>query len=163
MIPIVCIVGRSGSGKTTLIEKLIPELKRSGYQVATIKHDTHGFEVDKEGKDSWRHKQAGAKLVIISSSKKIALIEDVERDSKLEELRQWFIKDADIILTEGYKRSPHPKIEVSRSELHPELLCTREDNLIAIASDQKFDLGVPFFDLNDAKGLARLIEEKFLK
>ena len=131
--------------------------------MATVKHDTHGFEVDKKGKDSWRHKQAGAKLVMISSPKKIALIKDVDRDSKLEELREWFVKDVDIIITEGYKGSNHPKIEVSRKERHPELLCTRDDNLIAVASDQKFELGVPCLDLNDTKGLASFIEEKFLK
>lgn len=163
MIPIVCIVGKSKSGKTTLIEKLIPELKKKGYRVATVKHDIHGFDVDKEGKDSWRHKQAGADLVMISSPRKIALIKDVGRDSKLEELRKWFIKDVDIILTEGYKKSTLPKIEVSRKQMHPELLCTREDNLIAIASDQKFDLGVPCLDLNNTEGLVRIIEDKFLK
>ena len=86
MIPIVSVVGKSDSGKTTLIEKLVPELTRRGYRVATVKHDMHGFEVDREGKDSWRHKQAGAHTVVIASPQKIALIRDVERDLTLDEI-----------------------------------------------------------------------------
>ena len=88
MIPIISIVGKSDSGKTTLIEKLVPELTRRGYRVATVKHDIHGFEVDREGKDSWRHKQAGAHTVVISSPQKIALIRDVEKDLTLDEIRE---------------------------------------------------------------------------
>ena len=162
-MPIVSIVGKSDSGKTTLIEKLVPELIRRGYRVATVKHDIHGFEVDREGKDSWRHKKAGAHTVVISSPAKLALIREVDHDAELAELRDKYIQDVDLILSEGFKRNPHPKIEVSRKAMHRELLCTREDNLLAIAADQSFDMGVPCFDLNDAKGLADLIEEKILK
>jgi molybdopterin-guanine dinucleotide biosynthesis protein B len=163
MIPIVSIVGTSDSGKTTLIEKLVPELNRRGYKVATIKHDVHGFEVDREGKDSWRHKQAGAHTVVISSPQKLALIRDVDHDAELAELRDKYIQDVDLILSEGFKRNSQPKIEVFRKERHRELLCTREDNLLAIASNQPFDIGVPCFDLEDARGIVDLIEEKFLK
>lgn len=163
MIPIVSIVGTSDSGKTTLIEKLVPELVRRGYKVATIKHDIHGFEVDREGKDSWRHKQAGAHTVVISSPQKLALIREVDHDAELAELRDKYIQDVDIILSEGFKGNPQPKIEVFRKERRRELLCTREDNLLAIASNQPFDIGVPCFDLDDARGIVDLIEEKFLK
>ncbi len=163
MIPIVSIVGTSDSGKTTLIEKLVPELNRRGYRVATVKHDVHGFDVDREGKDSWRHKKAGAHTVIISSPQKLALIRDVDHDAELTELRDKYIQDVDIILSEGFKRNSQPKIEVFRKERHRELLCTREDNLLAIASNQPFHLGVPCFDLEDARGMVDLIEEKFLK
>lgn len=163
MIPIISIVGKSDSGKTTLIEKLVPELTRRGYRIATIKHDIHGFEVDREGKDSWRHKQAGAHTVVISSPQKVALIRDVEKDLTLAELREKLIQDVDLILSEGYKKDVQPKIEVFRKEKHRELLCTEEDNLIAIVSDKKFEIGVPCFFLNDIKGLADFIEEKFLK
>ncbi len=163
MIPIVSIVGTSDSGKTTLIEKLVPELNRRGYRVATIKHDVHGFDVDQEGKDSWRHKRAGAHTVIISSPQKLALIRDVDHDAELAELRDKYIQDVDIILSEGFKRNYQPKIEVFRKERRRELLCTREDNLLAIASNQPFDIGVPCFDLDDAKGIVDLIEERFLK
>ena len=163
MIPIISIVGKSDSGKTTLIEKLVPELTRRGYRVATVKHDIHGFEVDREGKDSWRHKQAGAHSVVISSPTKAALIRDVERDMNLEEIREKLIKDVDLIVSEGYKKDVQPKVEVFRKEKHKKLLCTKKDNLVAIVSNRKFRVGVPCFDLEDAKGLANFVEKEFLK
>lgn len=162
MIPIVSIVGKSESGKTTLIEKLVPELVRRGYRVATIKHDVHGFEVDREGKDSWRHKQAGAHTVVISSPHKIALIRDVEKDLHLDEIREKWIRDVDLILSEGYKKDVQPKIEIFRKEKHKGLLSTKEDNLVAIVSNQEFDIGVPCFRLDDIKGLSDFIERRFL-
>ncbi len=162
MIPIISIVGKSDSGKTTLIEKLVPELRRRGYRIATVKHDVHGFEVDREGKDSWRHKKAGAHTVVISSPEKAALIRDVEKDLSLAEIRDKLIRDVDLILSEGYKRDVQPKIEIFRKEKHQELLCAKEDNLIAIVSDHTFNVGVPCFDLEDMKGLSNFIEKTFL-
>jgi len=163
MIPIISIVGKSDSGKTTLIEKLVPELTRRGYRIATVKHDVHGFEVDREGKDSWRHKKAGAHMVVISSPNKVALIRDVEKDLTLDEIRDKLIRDVDLILSEGYKRDVQPKIEIFRKEKHQELLCAKEDNLIAIVSDQTFNVGVPCFDLEDMKGLSSFIEKEILR
>ena len=163
MIPIVSIVGKSDSGKTMLIEKLVPELTRRGYRIATVKHDVHGFEVDREGKDSWRHKQAGAHTVVISSPNKVALIRDVEKDLDLEEIRDKLIQDVDIILSEGYKKDVQPKVEIFRMEMHQELLCTKEDNLVAIISNKTFDIeGVSCFFLDDINGLADFIEKRFL-
>ena len=162
MIPIISIVGRSNAGKTTLIEKLIPELTRRGYRVATIKHDVHGFAIDYEGKDSWRHKKAGARTTVISSPWKVAVIEDVKKDHTPAELRDRYIRDVDLILSEGYKGSPHPKIEVFRAALKSNLLCSQGDNLIALASDQPREAGVPCFDINDVTGLVDLIEREFL-
>jgi molybdopterin-guanine dinucleotide biosynthesis protein B len=141
---------------------LLPELTRRGHRIATVKHDTHGFEVDREGKDSWRHKQAGAHTVIISSPQKVALIRDVERDLTLEEIRGRLIQDVDLIISEGYKKDVQPKIEIFRKEVHQDLLCTPEDHLVAIVSNQPFDIGVPCFDLDDMKGLAAFIERTFL-
>lgn len=163
MIPIVSIVGKSNSGKTTLIEKLVPELVRRGYRVATVKHDVHGFDVDQEGKDSWRHKQAGAHTVVISSPIKLALIRDQDHDAGLAELRDKYIQDVDLVLSEGFKKNNQPKIEVFRKETHRDLLCTEGDNLVAIATNQAFEIGVPCFDLNDIRGLADLIEKEFLQ
>jgi len=163
MIPILSIVGKSDSGKTTLIEKLVPELTRRGYRIGTVKHDIHGFEVDREGKDSWRHKQAGAHSVVISSPTKAALIRDVERDMNLEEIREKLIRDVDLIVSEGFKKDVQPKVEVFRKEKHKKLLCTKKDNLAAIASNRKFRVGVPCFDLEDTRGLANFIEKEFLK
>ena len=162
MIPVVSIVGMSGTGKTTLMEKLIAELVRRGYRVATIKHDVHGFEIDHEGKDSWRHKRAGAHTVVISSPKKAAVIRDVERDLTLEEVRDQLIQDVDLILSEGYKKDVQPKIEVFRKGKYEGLLCTSEDNLIAVVSDETFEVGVPHFSLDDVKGVAGFIEKRFL-
>lgn len=163
MIPIISIVGKSDSGKTTLIEKLVPELTRRGHRIATIKHDVHGFEVDQEGKDSWRHKQAGAHTVVISSPNKVALIRDVEKDLSLDEIRERLIQDVDLILSEGYKKDVQPKIEVFRKEKHKKLLCAKKDNLVAIASNKKFKVGIPCFNLEDMNGLTNFIEKEFLQ
>ncbi len=164
MIPIVSITGRSNTGKTTLIEKMIPELSRRGYRVGTIKHNLHGFQIDHEGKDSWRHKKAGAKITVLSSPGRVALVQDVEGDPALSDLRDRYIRGVDIILSEGFKGNPHPKIEVYRSALKQDPLCTGEDNLIAFASDVSLDRGgVPCLDINDVKGLADLIESRVLK
>lgn len=162
MIPIISIIGRRNSGKTTLIEKLIPELIKRGYGVATVKHHVHKFDIDKEGKDSWRHKKAGAKISIVSSPKKIALFEDTDGDNTLEELRSNYIKGVEIILSEGYREGYQPKIEVARGETGKDLLCNYEDNLIAIVSSQSYDISVPVFSPEDIKGLTNLIEEKYL-
>ncbi len=163
MIPVVSITGRSNTGKTTLIEKMIPELNRRGYRVATIKHNLHGFEIDHVGKDSWRHKKAGAKITVLASPGKVAVIEDVENDLGISELRDRYIHSVDITLLEGFKGNPFPKIEVFRAVLEHEPLCTREDNLIAFAADVPLDRGVPCLDLNDVKAIVDLIEERFLK
>ncbi|MCX5833549.1 MAG: molybdopterin-guanine dinucleotide biosynthesis protein B, partial [Deltaproteobacteria bacterium] len=128
MIPIISIVGRSNTGKTTLIEKMIKELAARGYRVATIKHNLHGFDIDHPGKDSWRHREAGARLTVLASPKKVALIRDVDRDYTIDEIRDRYVEDADIILVEGYKENDFPKIEVFRSSLGDELLGNKQGN-----------------------------------
>jgi len=163
MIPIISLVGRSGSGKTTFLEKIIPEMKRRGYRIATVKHDTHDFEIDREGKDSFRHKKAGAVISIISSPKKVALTADTEHELSLAELRKRFVRSADLIFSEGYYRDIHPKIEVFRKGVHPKPLCGKGDNLIAYVSNVFIKRGVPCFGLDDIKGVADFIEERFLK
>jgi len=163
MIPVLSIVGRSNTGKTTLIEGLIPELNKRGYRVATIKHNLHGFDVDKPGKDSWRHRAAGARTVVLASPKLIAVFEEPDREYGIAELSERYIKDVDIVLTEGYKGNPFPKIEVFRSELQQEMLCKPGDGLIALAGDTPVDYGVPYLDLNDYSGIADVIEKVFLK
>jgi molybdopterin-guanine dinucleotide biosynthesis adapter protein len=163
MIPILSVVGRSNAGKTTLIVKMIAELVRRGYRVATIKHNRHGFEIDHEGKDSWRHKQAGARITVLASSHQVAVVEDIEKDCDIAELVDCYIRNVDLVLSEGFKKNPHPKIEVNRSEMKQDLLSTKEDNLLAIASDRPLEAGVPSFDINDTVGLVDLIEERFLR
>lgn len=164
MIPIVSIVGKSGSGKTTLVEKLVAELTRRGFRVATVKHNRHGFDIDHEGKDSWRHKKAGAVATVVASPGRVALIEDTPGDYNLAEIRERYIKDADLIVAEGFKVNPHPKIEIYRTELKRELLCGPADHLIALAGDRPLPTAkVPCFDRDDAVGLVDLIVEHFLK
>ncbi len=163
LIPVISIVGKSNTGKTTLIEKLIPELVTRGYRVATIKHHLHDFDIDVEGKDSWRHRQAGARATIVATPRKVALVEDVEEDFSIEVLRERYVHDVDLILTEGFKGNPHPKIEIYRAILKRELLCGPEDNLFALASDTPLKIGVPCLDINDTQGLVDLIEATVLK
>jgi molybdopterin-guanine dinucleotide biosynthesis protein B len=154
MIPMISVVGTSDSGKTTLLEKVVKELSSRGWRIATIKHDVHGFEIDHEGKDSWRHKRAGAHMTIISSPSKIAMVQDSDHDLTLNEIRDRFVRDVDLIITEGYKREIHPKIEVFRSEMHRELLCSEDESLIAIAGDCSAPPpGVPVFDLDNPRQL----------
>jgi len=160
MIPVISIVGKSDVGKTTLLEKLVRELRARGYRVATVKHDAHSFEIDRPGKDTWRHAQAGSDHVIIASPNRIAHIQRLERELTLPEIVAT-VTDADIVLTEGYKRGPAPKIEVSRAEKGRELLCGREE-LIAIATDHHIEMDVPQFGLDDAAGLVNLIARQFL-
>jgi len=157
--PIVAVVGKSNAGKTTYLEKLIKELKNRNIKVGTIKHDVHGFDIDTPGKDTWRHAQAGADAVIISSPSKVAVIKQVEHEMSLDQVAE-YISDMDIILTEGFKRSAKPKIEINRMAHSTELLCT-PDELIALVSDAEWNLGVPVFDLDDAAGVACLLQKKY--
>lgn len=159
-IPVVSIVGRhSNSGKTTLLVKLLAEAKRRGWRVAAVKHDSHGFEMDKPGKDTWRFAQAGADVVAISSPHKMAILETVKEERTLDEVLER-IQDVDLIFTEGYKHGNKPRIEVFRSAVHEELY-SRPEDLIAIASDVPFEEGVPCFDLEDAVGICDFLAERF--
>jgi molybdopterin-guanine dinucleotide biosynthesis protein B len=159
MVPIISIVGRSKSGKTTLIERLLPELIRRGYRVATIKHTHEPFEIDCAGKDSQRHKEAGAHTVIISSPYKVALIEDAPQDLSLDELAVRFVREADIIIAEGFKGDKHPKVEVFRRAVHSHPLASELENMIAIMSDESLQMDIPCLDVNDTNGAADIIEE----
>ncbi|MRR17663.1 MAG: molybdopterin-guanine dinucleotide biosynthesis protein B [Deltaproteobacteria bacterium] len=162
-IPIVSIVGKSNSGKTTLLEKIISDLVGRGYRVGTIKHNRHGFDIDHEGKDSYRHKKAGARVTVVSSPHQLALVSDVDHDYSFAEIRERYISGVDIILTEGFKVNDYPKIEVYRSELKRDLISTKEDGLIAVAADVPLNAGVPCLDINDSKSITDFIEKKFLR
>ncbi|MEW5872059.1 MAG: molybdopterin-guanine dinucleotide biosynthesis protein B [Chloroflexota bacterium] len=161
-VPILSIVGKSGVGKTTLLEKLIPELKRRGYRLATVKHHSHaGFEIDRPGKDTWRHAQAGSDQVIIAAPDKIASIRRLERELSLDEIAQG-VQEVDIILTEGFKRAGKPALEVVRAEKGLDLLC-QPPQLAAVAADTRLEgLSVPQFDLENVGAIADFIERRFL-
>jgi molybdopterin-guanine dinucleotide biosynthesis protein MobB len=166
--PVVSVVAKSGTGKTTLLEKLIICLKDRGYRVGTVKHDAHRFDIDREGKDSWRLTKAGADTMVITSPDKVAMVKvhRKEEEPTLAETVAAFFGDVDIVLTEGFKKSSMPKIEVHRRERSATLLCRGEEHdptLFAVASDEPLKLDVPVYDINDAAGLVRLIEERFLR
>jgi molybdopterin-guanine dinucleotide biosynthesis protein B len=159
--PVVSVVGRSGVGKTVFLETLIGELKSRGFRIGTIKHHPHEFDIDQPGKDSWRHAQAGSDTVVISSTRKVAVVKRLDQEMDLEEIVEAFLNDVELVITEGYKSAPKQKIEVSRRQRGRELVSPPED-LIAIVTDQPFDLNVPQYALNDVSGVADLIEERFL-
>lgn len=160
MPPIISIVGKSKSGKTTLVEKLIPELKRRGYRIGTIKHAHHGFTLDQKGKDSDRHRAAGADAVIVSSPQTMAMIKDQSEES-IDNLAV-FLEDMDLILVEGFKRMDQPKIEVCRSDNHKSPIDPPASRLIAFVSDMDIQMGVPQFGLEEIERLVDLIETRFL-
>lgn len=161
MPPVVAIVGKSKSGKTTLIEKLISELKSRGYRVGTVKHAPLEMDVDKPGKDSWRHIRAGSEATAIVSSDRIVLIKPVTHSVGLDEIIRFFGEDYDIILAEGFKQSGTPKIEVHRKEVGPPLSSVRK--LIVIATDEPLETKTRQFSLQDITGLADLLENGFIK
>lgn len=164
MIPILSVVGRSGSGKTTLLEKLIRELSARGRRVGTIKHHYHGpVTVDVPGKDSWRHKQAGASAVALSAPQSLFTVRDLSGELSLDEITHRALFDVDLVLTEGGKSGPMPKIEVSRAAQAAPLLCGPEDRLVAVVSDRETGASVPQFGLEDVAALADFIEREFLR
>jgi molybdopterin-guanine dinucleotide biosynthesis protein MobB len=162
----VSFVAKSGTGKTTLLEKVIACLKERGYRVGVIKHDAHRFDIDHPGKDSYRLTSAGADTMLISSPDKLAMVKKHACSPSIEDLVSTYFDDVDIVLTEGFKKSSMPKIELHRKEHSSELLCRGVENdptLIAVASDERLDLDVPVIDLNDAEEVACFIERSFLR
>jgi molybdopterin-guanine dinucleotide biosynthesis protein B len=161
MIPVISVVGRSNVGKTTFLEKVVKELKGRGYRVAIIKHDTHGFEIDQPGKDSWRMAQAGSNVVVLSSADKMAMIKKPGQELSLDQLAALVEDGVDIIISEGYKSADKPKIEVFRSGVSDKIV-SQEQELVALVTDQHIDLGVPQFAPDDVSAVVDLLVEKFL-
>ncbi|MBL7126309.1 MAG: molybdopterin-guanine dinucleotide biosynthesis protein B [Dehalococcoidales bacterium] len=155
MPPIISVVGKSDSGKTTLLEALIKVLKQRGYRIAVIKHAVDGFELDTPNKDSWRFSQAGSEVAAISSKDTLAIFRHLENDMEPQELVQYTGADCDLVLTEGFKQSPYPKIEVIRSEQGSEPASPPEQ-LLAIVTDVPQSTGEKVAEIAD------LIEQKYL-
>jgi len=153
------LAGWSGAGKTTLVEELIPQLIQRGLSVSTVKHAHHAFDIDQPGKDSYRHREAGAREVLIGSGKRYALMHELrdEPEPDLPALLQR-LSPVDLVLVEGFKKGSHPKIEIHRAALGKPLLCPEDPAIIAVASDTRpVSVGVPLLDLNDIPALADFI------
>ncbi len=137
---VVSFVGPSGSGKTTLIESLIPRFVEKGLRVGAIKHDAHHFEVDKEGKDTYRFTQAGAKSVVISSRQRMALMKRWQKEPPIEDIVSLYFQDCDVVLTEGYKQSTLPKILVFRKEGPSPANMEIQGKIVALATNTPVDI-----------------------
>ncbi len=157
MHSIISIVGKSHSGKTTLLESLIAELKRRGHKVAIVKHSHHANDLDTASKDTWRFTIAGSEISAINSLDHLAIYRRTENYFDPREISSFVLWDFDIILTEGFKGSNYPKIEVHRSEQGKELL-TDPQQLLAVVTDEPADVKVPQFSRDDTTGIANLIE-----
>jgi molybdopterin-guanine dinucleotide biosynthesis protein B len=155
---VIGIAGYSGSGKTTLIEKLVPVLVRDGVRVSLIKHAHHEFDLDQPGKDSYRHRHAGCAEVLISSSKRWALMHELRgaAEPSLQEQLKHF-SACDLVIVEGYKNEPIPKIEVHRRAGHTPMLHPDDPYVVAIATDEILDTALPQLDVDDADEVARFI------
>jgi len=166
--PICGFIAYSGTGKTTLLEKLIPILRQKGLRIGLIKHAHHDFEIDIPGKDSFRLRKAGAAQTIVASGQRWALIHeetpeknDPELDDLLQALRQ---DELDLILVEGFKHIPFPRIELHRPALGKSLLFPHDDSIIAIASDQPLNTEkhIVQLDLNDISAIVSFIESHII-
>jgi len=158
---ILLVVGRKKRGKTALAEKLVPEFKKRGYKVGTIKHSTFDHEFDSPGKDSFRHTQAGAETTLLLSPKNLALFSSDLRKKEPKELFKLFFQGYDLIIGEGFKSSPYPKVEVLDSSKDTEPLCGEKDNLIALICNKSVDSFVPVFSLDRIEALADFLEKEF--
>jgi molybdopterin-guanine dinucleotide biosynthesis protein B len=150
--------GWSGSGKTTLIEKLIPRFVQRGLRVSLMKHAHHTFDVDTPGKDSYRHRHAGAAEVLVTSSRRWVLMHELrgaQEPSFDEQIRRF--SACDLLLVEGFKFAPIPKLEVWRAQTGEALLHPKDPAIVAVASDTKVQTKLPVFDLNDDEAIAEFI------
>jgi molybdopterin-guanine dinucleotide biosynthesis protein B len=153
--------GWSGSGKTTLIEQLIPRFVAQGLRVSLIKHAHHAFDIDRPGKDSYRHREAGCQEVVVCSAKRWVLMHEArgEPEPTLEDLIAR-MSPCDLLLIEGYKFHPIPKLEVWRKETGEPLLHPNDPHIVAVASDAGVETKLPLLDLNDVDGVAGFILKK---
>ena len=161
MVPTISVVGKSSrKGKTAVICGLIGALKRRGFRIATIKHDVHGFEIDKPGKDTYRHAEAGADIVMISSPWKFAMIEKRNEEYRLDDILAK-LRGVDLVLTEGYRSGNKPKLEIYRADTGGDLLC-EESELFAIVTETPVRYAVPQFGFDQIERLAEYIEAQLL-
>ena len=153
--------GWSGSGKTTLIERLIPRFVAQGLAVALLKHAHHEFAVDRPGKDSYRHREAGCQEVLITSTARWALIHELRGSPELTlEDAIARLSPCDIVLVEGFKAAPIPKLEIYRGSVGKSLLHGSDPNILAIATDTPLDTPLPTFALDDIDGIVGFVRAR---
>jgi len=162
MPPVLAFIGKPNCGKTTLIEKLIPALADKGVRVGTIKHHHGEIQMDTPGKDTWRHKQAGAQVVLLSSPVGIGLIQDTAEDTPVEDLVSRHFQNVDLVVVEGYKWSTLPKIEVFRSAVYDEPMQEPGETLIAMVSDVEIRQDLPWFKYDEIGSLVEFILVKIV-
>jgi molybdopterin-guanine dinucleotide biosynthesis adapter protein len=160
MHSIMSIVGKSGSGKTTLVESLIPELNKRGYKVAVVKHSHHPIAGDE--KDTTRFNQAGSEFSVINSLDNLAIFRKIDHFFEPQEISNYIMWDYDLILTEGFKSSNNPKIEVHRKEQGKDLV-TDHKHLLAVVTDEPLKIDVPQFSSSEVSRIADFIESNVLK
>lgn len=156
---VIGVVGWKDSGKTTLVVRLVAHLVAGGYRVSTVKHAHHEVDLDRPGKDSWRHREAGAAEVMLATSRRWALIHELrdEPEPPLDALLAR-LSPADLVVVEGFKRFPHPKVEVHRRERGTPLLALDDPTIVAVASDEPLPgLHVPVLHLDDVPAVAALV------
>jgi molybdopterin-guanine dinucleotide biosynthesis adapter protein len=161
MQSIISIVGKSSSGKTTLLEKVIAELKQRGYKVAIIKHSHHKDDLDTAAKDTWRFTQAGTELSAINSLDHLAIYRRMDKFFDPQDIANFVLWDYDILLTEGFKGSNYPKIEVHRADQGQGLL-TDPKLLLAVVTDEPLEVNVPQLSREDVNGIADIIEKTII-
>ena len=156
------LAGWSGSGKTTLLTAVIPLLVARGLLVSTIKHAHHEFDIDRPGKDSWRHREAGAGEVMVASARRWAIMHELRGrpEPSLDELVAR-MSPVDLLLVEGWKHHPHPKIEVHRPSLGKPLLYPQDPHVVAIAADEPLAAPLPLLPLGDPAAVAMFISDHF--
>lgn len=154
------VIGWKNSGKTGLMERLVTEITGRGFTVSTVKHAHHSFDIDHPGRDSYRHRDAGAREVLLTSGNRWALMHELrgEPEQKLKELLTK-LSPVDLVLIEGFKRDGHPKIECHRAATHSGLIASDDDTVVAVASDEDVDIKLPFFDLDDTVKIADFVLE----
>lgn len=161
-IPIITVVGYSNSGKTRCVTGLIAALTRRGYRVASAKHCHHGFDLDVEGKDSWKHRQAGAMTTLMSSGNQVGMLATEPAPPTLEQICRDYVHDADILLAEGYSWEDFPRILViSQDKLEQERIAP-DDFIVALIGEKRVDSPLPQFSFNEMEALASLIERDYL-
>ncbi len=162
-IPVIGFAGRASSGKTTLIEKIVSAFTEQKVRVAVIKHVHHPFDFDVPGKDTYRHKKAGAASVILASSGQVAMVKDTPDEYPLEEIISRYVNDADLIIVEGFKGAPIPKIEVyTHHSGEPPLSASGDSLYIAVVTDDDIGVSIPKFRRDDADAIAGFISMHIL-